>query len=348
LGGLPVRQYVVTIPKMLRLCFKYDCKLLGLLSQCFYASVKELFQDAAPDRRSLPGMIASLQSYGDDPTRFHPHLHSLVTDGLVSADGSLIPIPYPDPVCLMQLFRHKLVKALLAREKISPRLVEIMHNWVHPGFSVFQGERIHPDEHEARRRLAGYMVHPPISLDRLRYRPDTGQVIYYGRQQGRCGDGEPSPARIFPALDFLAAWCTHIPDSGQQLVRYYGAFSNAHRAPAPPPPAPSCPPEAEGAQPTLRDDSDSGEECARGRRRSWARLIKKVYEADPLVCPRCRGPLTIISLIGDGPVIEKILRHLKLWDRPERPPPRPAVRLLQYDEPVVDFDDAGHWPDATG
>jgi len=56
----------------------------------------------------------------------------------------------------MQLFRHKLVKALLAREKISPRLVEIMRNWSHPGFSVFQGERINPDDHEARRHLAGY------------------------------------------------------------------------------------------------------------------------------------------------------------------------------------------------
>ena len=40
----------------------------------------------------------------------------------------------------MERFRHKLVKALLGREKISPRLVEIMRNWVHPGFSVFQGE----------------------------------------------------------------------------------------------------------------------------------------------------------------------------------------------------------------
>jgi hypothetical protein len=35
-----------------------------------------------------------------------------------------------------------------------------------------------------------------------------------------------------------------------------------------------------------RDDSDNGEECARRRRRSWARLIKKVYEGDPLVCPQ--------------------------------------------------------------
>ena len=95
---LPVRQYVVNIPKMLRLCFKYDRTLLGLLSQCFHASVKQLFQDAASDRRSLPGMIASLQSCGDDPTRFHPHLHSLVTDGLVSRDGSFVPIPRPDPL----------------------------------------------------------------------------------------------------------------------------------------------------------------------------------------------------------------------------------------------------------
>jgi hypothetical protein len=209
-----------------------------------------------------------------DPSRFHPHLHSLVTDGLVSADGSLVPMPCPDPVCLLQLFRHKLIRALLAREKISPRLVEIMQNWVHPGFSVFQGERIDPDDHEARRRLAGYMVHPPASLERLRYRPETGQVIYYGRQQGRCGNGEPCPARIFPALDFLAALCTHIPDSGQQLVRYYGAFANAHRAPAAAPSSPSASPE--GAQRMSRDDSDSGEEFARGRRRSWARLIKRV------------------------------------------------------------------------
>ncbi len=41
----------------LRFCFKFDCKILGLLNQRFYASIKELFQGAAGDRRSLPGMI---------------------------------------------------------------------------------------------------------------------------------------------------------------------------------------------------------------------------------------------------------------------------------------------------
>ena len=60
-------------------------------------------------------------------------------------------------------------------------------------------------------------------------------------------------------------------------------------------------------------------------------MIKKVYEADPLVCPRCSGPLKIISLIGDSPAIEKILRHLKRWDRPEPPPPSPVGRSIHYD-----------------
>jgi hypothetical protein len=219
-----------------------------------------------------------------------------------------------------------------------------MQNWVHPGFSVFQGERIDPDDHEARRRLAGYMAHPPIALERVRYRPETGQVIYYGRQPGTASDA--SPARIFPALDFLAALCTHIPDSGQQLVRYYGAWSNARRVSAGA--AASAPAPAAEAPALRRDDSNNAEEFARGRRRSWARLIKRVYEADPLVCPRCSGPLKIISLIGNGPVLEKILRHLKLWHRPERPPPPPAERSIQYDEDISGFDEGSQWPDASG
>jgi hypothetical protein len=218
--------------------------------------------------------IASLQSYGDNPTRFHPHLHSLVTDGLVSPQGSFVPVPCPDPVRIMELFRHKLVKPLLAREKITPRLVEIMQNWRHPGFSVYQGERIDPDDHEARRRLAAYMVHPPIALERLRYRPETAQVIYYGRQRGQCGDAEASPARIFPALDFLAALCTHIPDPGQQLVRYSGAFSNVRRGRV----NAAAGAAAQPAEPQLPNHEDSGcaDEFGRRLRSSWARLIKKV------------------------------------------------------------------------
>ena len=96
-----------------------------------------------------------------------------------------------------------------------------------------------------------------------------------------------------------------------------------------------------------QDGPDSRVELPRKPSRSWAQLIKKVYEANPLVCPRCSGPLKIISLIGDGPVIEKILRHLKLWHRPERPPPSSANPSIHYDKENVDFDEAGQWPVST-
>ena len=153
------------------------------------------------------------------------------------------------------------------------------------------------------------MVHPPIALERLRYRAESGQVVYHGRQRERRGDPGPSPARIFPALDFLAALCTHIPDTGRQLVRYYGAFSNVRRAQA----GALVSDPAAVPNPPGNEDGGCADEFGHQNRSSWARLIKKVYEADPLVCPRCSGALKIISLIDDGPAIEKILRHLKLW-----------------------------------
>ena len=75
------------------------------------------------------------------------------------------------------------------------------------------------------------------------------------------------------------------------------------------------------------------------RRRSWARLVKKVYEADPLICPRCGRALKIIGLIDTPGVIERILRHLKLWNRPERPPPTPPPMTLHYDADIPAWDD---------
>ena len=57
-------------------------------------------------------------------------------------------------------------------------------------------------------------------------------------------------------------------------------------------------------------------------RKSWARLIQKIYEVDPLVCPRCQGTMQIISFIEDQSVIRDILNHLGLWLARARPPPK--------------------------
>ena len=45
-------------------------------------------------------------------------------------------------------------------------------------------------------------------------------------------------------------------------------------------------------------------------RRGWARLLRRVYEIDPLVCPRCRGVMRMVSFITEGRVIRRILDHI--------------------------------------
>jgi hypothetical protein len=138
-------------------------------------------------------------------------------------------------------------------------------------------------------------------------------------------------------LDALAALTTHIPEKGQQDVRYCGYYSNKARgqrrkrqqSTAALTPAAGSLPEAE--------QDDFRRHC----RRAWARLIRKVWSADPLLCPKCFGPLRIISFIEDTSVIEKILRYLRLWDLPERPPPPRPSTTLEYDADFFAWQAAG-------
>ena len=55
----------------------------------------------------------------------------------------------------------------------------------------------------------------------------------------------------------------------------------------------------------------------------WRECIKKIWEVDPLSCPRCHAEMKIISFIVQPDVIKKILVHLELWEEfsRRRPPP---------------------------
>jgi hypothetical protein len=79
-------------------------------------------------------------------------------------------------------------------------------------------------------------------------------------------------------------------------------------------------------QPPEQDD-EFRKQC----RRNWARLLKKIYEVDPLICSRCGAIMRIISFTEDPPVIKKILLHLHLWEVPKRsPPPKTPPRDFVY------------------
>ena len=60
-------------------------------------------------------------------------------------------------------------------------------------------------------------------------------------------------------------------------------------------------------------------------RRTWAQLIEKVYLVSPLVCPKCRSKMNIISFIEDPAVVRKTLKHLGIWEIKARPPPKKSI-----------------------
>jgi hypothetical protein len=75
-------------------------------------------------------------------------------------------------------------------------------------------------------------------------------------------------------------------------------------------------------------------EFAQRAKATWARLIRKVYEADPLQCPKYKGPMRVIALIEDPGVIRHILEHLGLW-APEASGPGPPVPAPEWPASAV-------------
>ena len=60
--------------------------------------------------------------------------------------------------------------------------------------------------------------------------------------------------------------------------------------------------------------------------KGWAKMIRKVYEVDPFLCPTCGGQMRVIALIEEPKIIDRIIRHLKLTFEAERPPPPRIVQ----------------------
>ena len=69
--------------------------------------------------------------------------------------------------------------------------------------------------------LARYIIRASFSQERLDYDAQTATVVYKGKDGSR--------QKSFDALEWLAAMCSHVPNKGEQMVRYYGYYSNVSR-----------------------------------------------------------------------------------------------------------------------
>ncbi len=273
----------------------------------------------------MPGAVVAIQTFGDFPLGFHPHLHILVSDGCFHDNDMFSVSSTVDTKTLEQIFRHKVLKMLLKKGKITQDMISLLDKWRHSGFNVFCGPRIRPGDEEAMENLARYIIRASFSQERMTYLPEEAKVVYKSK------DGNEE--KVFEALEWLAAMCSHVPNKGEQMVRYYGYYSNASRGKR-------KKHDQDDIIPSILEPDGSSKE----HRKNWARLIQKIYETDPLCCPLCQGRMKMISVIEQHEIVKIILKHLGLWEVKARLPPKtnapqPDVHIDKSDSQVPPCED---------
>jgi hypothetical protein len=152
---------------------------------------------------------------------------------------------------------------LLGKGKITQDLVVVLRCWQHSGFQVFVGTRILPREEEAMETLARYIIRASFSQERMTYLQEESKALYQSK------DGKKE--KTFDALEWLAAMTSHVPNKGEQMVRYYGYYSNVTRAKR-------KKQNQDEWIPCILEPEGSFKEY----RKNWARLIQKIAA--------CSGP----------------------------------------------------------
>jgi hypothetical protein len=104
------------------------------------------------------------------------------------------------------LFRHQLFRGLLQAQRINKRTIERMLAWQHySGFNVHRGAELDAEDAEGRRRVARYLLHPPVAVERMEYDAPRRVVVYHIRQ---------GAVETVPALEWVARVASHIPNIG--------------------------------------------------------------------------------------------------------------------------------------
>jgi hypothetical protein len=238
-------------------------------------------------------------------------VHTMASRGGWNAHRQWSPVPYIDARAAERLFRHKVFQLLKNHGRLSDARIELLMSWRHTGFSADNSVNVYPSDEQGLERLARYMIRSPVSLKRLHYLPQTKQVFYQANKGHDQDDSE-----LLDSMEFVARLLMHVPDLNKPYIHYYGIYSNrSQHKPRK---------DSASAEATWKEDPRPVSNSK--LRRRWANLIRRVYQAEPLICPKCGSKMRILAFITQPRVIKKILEHLKNRSSRKRAPPSPKLQ----------------------
>ena len=241
----------------------------------------------------VPAAVLTLQTAGE-ALNFHPHLHGALADGIFYPDGTFQRFAVIDQGALVNAFGDRVLEELRDRDLITDEDVTQIVSQKHTGFNVWLGDTF--EDAESERFVARYIERGPISLEKLSIQDDV--ITYTTKDQ---------VAHEFDALEFLALLSCHIPKPYESLTRYYGWYSCRSR----------------GERRKAKNVPTPATEPASATSSSWAACIKRVYEIDPLECPKCKGTMRIIAFITDEKTLAGIMSS---QGSPPFQPPKPLAQ----------------------
>ena len=98
---------------------------------------------------------------------------------------------------LEALFRHNVIRMLIAKGKITCEMLALLSGSRHSGFRVFCGKRLMPNEQTALENLARYIIRASFSQEKMRYLAHERSVVYTAKNG--------NDRRVFDAEERLAA-----------------------------------------------------------------------------------------------------------------------------------------------
>ncbi len=320
---VPHRQFVFTFPKALRVFFRHDRRLFAEISKMIFVMLNDFYREIA-GKELLTGMVIAHQTFGD-MLRWNPHFHCLVIEGGFDNEGDFVSIPFSNLQKMTEYFRRIVLRFFIERKLIAEHFARNLLSWRHSGFSIDNSVRI--IDESSREGLAQYIARPPVSLKKIHYEGFKGRVLFHTHYNEYFKEN----VHMFEARDFLAELTQHVPPKGVQLIRRYGLYSSRIKGAWESMPYivehtpvgwqkshehPSDTPITDDFVPSGDADVHEDSPDTRAYKQAWARLLSKVYEIDPMACPKCGSKMKVIAVIQEPEAVNRILRHLVKQGRP--------------------------------
>jgi hypothetical protein len=270
---LPIQHFLVTftLPAELRPLARSNQKsIYNILFRASAAALLKLAQDPRFVGGQV-GLVGVLQTWTRD-LRYHPHVHYVVTGGGLRVDGSWQAarndfLVHEKPLAL--LFRAKLRDELKKCGLFAPVDQRVWKkDWVVDCQPVGSGEA-------AFKYLAPYIFRVALSNNRIRKFTD-GQVTFQYKESAT----HQIRTCSLPAEEFIRRFLQHVLPNRFIKVRYYGLLAPRHRH------------LLLQARQLL---AANGKQQPPGNNGQAAIPNKQSTMREPLRCPHCGNPLTLLG-----------------------------------------------------